>query len=151
MGDCAKCTAVDGCGWCAPVQQCMNGSVTGPSVGSCIGDAWEYKECTPCSNYPDCRSCLAHSADCVFCNKTGTCKPKGFVGCGAIKTCRKISTISQKLKPVLISLTVLNALINQIVRIAQEAKLVQMPWPIKTFVELMAQPTLEHVVRYNPY
>jgi len=84
--DTCVATTTQSCGWCAPTQQCLNGSVNGPSNGTCLGPSWEFQTCTPCNSFKDCRDCNIYSKDCFWCQTTnngaGSCEVIGnHVGC----------------------------------------------------------------------
>jgi hypothetical protein len=85
---CNACVKADGCGWCAPTQQCLPGTASGPNDGYCLGDAWQWTTCVNCSALPDCRSCLDYSTDCFFCNSTQLCHQIGTIfGCPYVRSC----------------------------------------------------------------
>jgi len=85
---CDACSLIDGCGWCAPTQQCLPGTIGGPINSTCVGTAWEWGKCTPCGSINDCRQCLSRSSDCFWCqNGQGSCQSIGFVGCPWADSC----------------------------------------------------------------
>jgi len=78
LTNCASCTNQTGCGWCTTVQQCMNGSLSGPTNPAiCLGNAWQFGigTCIRCETIQDCRQCLANQADCGWCSQTMECLP----------------------------------------------------------------------------
>lgn len=89
---CSDCVANEGCGWCAPTMQCLNGTEVGPNPPDfCLGDAWEFGTCTDCTAFSDCQSCFARQSDCKWCpamnNGLGGCFGKAENTCTASKTC----------------------------------------------------------------
>jgi len=86
--NCNSCTEIHGCGWCAPTQQCLAGTAAGPGNSTCLGNAWEWNQCTPCKEYSDCRQCRNHGATCFWCEiGGGSCVPFGFAGCPYADAC----------------------------------------------------------------
>jgi hypothetical protein len=83
---CNACVKSEGCGWCVPTQQCLPGTANGPNGTICLGEAWQWTNCTNCTALPDCRSCLSYP-ECVFCNATQICVPLGTIGCPVIRSC----------------------------------------------------------------
>lgn len=76
--NCKTCTATNGCGWCAPTQECIAGDISGPSQASgkfCYGPAWEFGSCTECASLKTCRTCLNYNADCFWCESADPSVP----------------------------------------------------------------------------
>lgn len=81
---CDACTPYDGCGFCGATSQCVTGTPTGPSAGSCAsGYVWYPMDCTtggggtgrfgdPCAAPTDCGSgalCVSDGAS-AFCSRS---------------------------------------------------------------------------------
>jgi len=80
-GNCAACVA-NGCGFCAPDELCLSGSVSGPNqthgnLSACFQD-WVWGTCPACSQYQTCRFCK-DVAGCEWCN--GGCNAVGQATC----------------------------------------------------------------------
>lgn len=91
---CKTCTADNGCGWCGPTATCSAGTRQGPNTGVCYGEAWFYNfgntpnPCPNCTSLDNCKSCLYHDADCMWCSASATCKEWGAsLGCGPVDAC----------------------------------------------------------------
>jgi len=89
--NCDDCSGLADCGWCSPIQKCMNGTKAGPLNSTCIGTSWEFGKCTPCAQFTNCRSCVARDTDCFWCQQVndgmGGCRDIGFVGCAYTRSC----------------------------------------------------------------
>jgi hypothetical protein len=87
---CATCTPNNNCGWCAGNGQCMTGTQTGPTMGSCSGGyVWFPNDCNmmtgtdagpsgtgrfgdPCTTPTDCGSgglCVGNGMGTAFCSR----------------------------------------------------------------------------------
>lgn len=67
---CGACVGTAGgiCGWCGDSDTCMEGDMTGPSMGMCAS-GWEFGASADCSTAPD--PCTMHM-DCGDCTRDGT-------------------------------------------------------------------------------
>lgn len=75
--NCAGCTALGGCGWCAATSVCVAGTITGPSGGRCeAGWSWSPLACgataDPCAALTACGACLGRSG-CGWCGASARC------------------------------------------------------------------------------
>jgi len=85
---CSNCVGSQDCGWCSPTQQCLPGSVNGPTNATCLGVSWQFGKCLQCETFTDCRQCLENPADCGWCTQSSTCGPLGGLGaCPVAHTC----------------------------------------------------------------
>jgi len=72
-GDCNRCSAENGCGFCYATQQCLSGTGTGPNVGHCyLGWMFDGLQCPNCSAITNCGDCNAQP-DCGWCPADKTC------------------------------------------------------------------------------
>ena len=93
--DCNSCTTQPpggNCGWCASSYQCLDGTSTGPSVGSCPSWDWTSNLCpaqppTPvptqdhCPSYYNCTACTQAAAPyCGWCASSNQCMSGSSTG-----------------------------------------------------------------------
>lgn len=72
---CSDCTANSGCGWCAATQQCLDGSLTGPTSSICKLHSWYFaasNPCPDCASLEGCTACTDNDA-CGWVDSLGAC------------------------------------------------------------------------------
>ena len=73
---CYQCTTAPSgnCGWCASTSTCSQGSVNGPTSGSCANWDWQLSECPGSCNYDNCYSCTTTGkGTCGWCKSYNQC------------------------------------------------------------------------------
>jgi hypothetical protein len=76
--DCASCTAMSTCGWCAATRRCYDGTASGPRGATCaFGYAWLATSCgstpvDPCRSATQCGDCTDRTS-CGWCAATRQC------------------------------------------------------------------------------
>mmetsp|Transcript_45805 Transcript_45805/g.143563 ORF Transcript_45805/g.143563 Transcript_45805/m.143563 type:complete len:340 (-) Transcript_45805:104-1123(-) len=70
--DCASCTMLPECGWCALERRCEVGDKHGPRTTQCA--VYDFSQCThvPCAVRASCPACAA-DPECVWCGSTAAC------------------------------------------------------------------------------